>query len=468
VPIEWIDHIHRGGQHLLGLINDVLDLAKVEAGRLDLDRSPFDLRALVTETTSGLKPLAERKRLAVVVEGDVQWLVADRGRVRQVLYNLLSNAIKFTPEDGRIVLEMVSEPGIVRLSVSDNGPGISPEDQAVIFEEFRQVAGVARTGEGTGLGLALARRLVEAHGGRLELESEAGVGSRFTASFPQAETPTPEGESGRTAPELADRHPGPTAADILVIENDASTIRLLRTYLTTDGYTVRVAQDGLRGLAEARAHRPAAIILDIILPDSDGWEVLRELKADPGLRDVPVVIVTVVDERGLGLALGAVDYFLKPVDRRALLDRLGRYTLARDGAAPVRVLAVDDDPAALDLIDAALGPEGYDVVRADGGRAAVSLALSQPFDIVVCDLLMPDVDGFEVVAALKADSRTRELPILILTAHTLSQGEKARLGDQILGVVEKGDDALDGLRRWLARTTRPPDPTGADVPVTTP
>ena len=453
VPDEWIEHIHTGGLHLLALINEVLDLAKVEAGRLELDRAPFDLRGLMTETIAGLRPLAERKHLTITNLGAVDRLVADRGRVRQILYNFLSNAIKFTPDGGSIAVEAVADDGLVRMSVSDTGAGIAAADQALIFEEFSQVGEIGIRQEGTGLGLALARRLVEAHGGRIELVSELGSGSRFTATFPQAHQPgaVADTASPGEAPDavaVAVAGPGP---DVLVIEDDPSALRLLRTYLETDGFGVRVARDGPSGLAEARARPPAAIILDILLPGTDGWEVLREFKADPALRDVPVIIVSVVDERGLGLALGAVDYFLKPVDRTALLERLSRYTFTtKVKTRSIRVLAVDDDPAALDLIDAALQPEGFDVVRAAGGREAIDRAAAEPFDLVVCDLLMPDLDGFDVVTALKAEPSSREVPILILTAHTLTDAEKVRLNGQILGIVEKGEDGAAGLRRWLA------------------
>ena len=453
VPDEWIEHIHTGGLHLLALINEVLDLAKVEAGRLELDRAPFDLRGLMTETIAGLRPLAERKHLTITNLGAVDRLVADRGRVRQILYNFLSNAIKFTPDGGSIAVEAVADDGLVRMSVSDTGAGIAAADQALIFEEFSQVGEIGIRQEGTGLGLALARRLVEAHGGRIELVSELGSGSRFTATFPQAHQPgaVADAVSQGAAPDtvaVAVAGPGP---DVLVIEDDPSAVRLLRTYLETDGFGVRVARDGPSGLAEARARPPAAIILDILLPGTDGWEVLREFKADPALRDVPVIIVSVVDERGLGLALGAVDYFLKPVDRAALLERLSRYTFTtKVKTRSIRVLAVDDDPAALDLIDAALQPEGFDVVRAAGGREAIDRAAAEPFDLVVCDLLMPDLDGFDVVTALKAEPSSREVPILILTAHTLTDAEKVRLNGQILGIVEKGEDGAAGLRRWLA------------------
>jgi signal transduction histidine kinase/DNA-binding response OmpR family regulator len=454
VPDEWIAHIHTGGLHLLELINEVLDLAKVEAGRMELDRVPFDLDGLVVETIGGLRPLAERKHLKITSEIAVDRLVADRGRVRQVLYNLLSNAIKFTPEGGSISVEALIDDGSVQLSVSDTGPGIAPEDRAAVFDAFSQVGDVAARDEGTGLGLALAQRLVEAHGGRIELASEVGSGSRFTASFPQVpeSSPVPEVPGPIQRSEAIAGHGG----DVLVIEDDPSTLRLLRAYLESDGYGVRIAHDGPSGLAEARANPPGAIILDVLLPGTDGWEVLREFKADPVLRDLPVIIVTIVDERGLGLALGAVDYFLKPVDRTALLARLARYrftTMVK--SQKVRVLAVDDDPTALDLIDAALSPEGFEVVRTLGGADAIRRASSEPFDLVVCDLMMPGIDGFDVVTALKLNPVTREVPILILTAHTLTEIEKVRLNDQVLGIIDKGEEGAAGLRRWLARLSLP-------------
>ena len=458
VPDEWIEHIHVGGQNLLALINDVLDLAKVEAGRLELETASFDLGALVGEAVAGLRPLAERKNLTLAVRGEADQVVADRGRIRQILYNLLSNAIKFTPAGGSVTVETSRTPTAVRLSVADSGIGIAPADQRAVFEEFTQVGEHGERQAGTGLGLALSRRLAEAHHGTIELESQVGSGSRFTVTLPQASATT-----GARAAEGADvgvaaRTRDSGEVDILVIEDDPSIVRLLRTFLEADGYTVRFAQDGATGLQLARTDPPDAVILDIVLPGIDGWEVLRELKADPSLRDVPVVIVTVVDERGLGLALGAVDYFLKPVDRTALLDRLARYTLTtKVRNQRVRVLAIDDDPAALDLVDSALTPEGFEVVRAAGGREGIDRAVAEPFDLIVCDLLMPDVDGFAVVAALKDEPVAHETPILILTAHTITDADKARLNGNILGIVDKGDEGVAGLRRWLRRLGPPPE-----------
>jgi DNA-binding response OmpR family regulator len=345
--------------------------------------------------------------------------------------------------------------------VADTGIGISAADQEVVFEEFRQVGDPSARQPGTGLGLALTKRLVAAHGGRIELASAPGAGSRFTVVLP--------GPTATRARALGDRNeppepvgPGPSASsEILVIEDDPSAARLLRAYLEGDGYRVRVAADGDQGLVEARQSPPAAIVLDVILPGLDGWDVLRQLKTDERLREIPVIIVTVVDEREVGLALGAADYLVKPVERSALLaclTRISRPTAGR--TAPIRVLAVDDDPATLDMIAASLGPSGFDVIRASGGRRGLDLARSDAPDLVICDLLMPDLDGFGVVAELSADPATRHLPILILTAHELSAADKTRLNGKILGVVAKGESGKLGLREWLARALATASPAG--------
>jgi signal transduction histidine kinase/DNA-binding response OmpR family regulator len=459
VPTEWIEHIHRGGQHLLALINDVLDLARVEAGRLELERTEFDLDALIGETVGGVRPLADRKGIAIAVRTSVGPFLGDRGRIRQILYNFLSNAIKFTPEGGSVTVAASAHGTSVSLSVADTGRGIAPEHLAAIFDEFRQVGDAVGKEEGTGLGLALARRLVEAHGGRIDVESVLGSGSRFTATLPYERSAVDPSGSPVADPAPNAQPIIPAGAEILVIEDDPGAIELLRTYLEGDGYAVRVARDGLTGIAAARARPPAAIILDILLPGADGWDVLRELKADPDLRDLPVIIVTVVDERGLGLALGAVDYFLKPVDRVALLHRLSRYTFTtKVKIGVVKVLAIDDDPGALDLIDAVLRPEGFVVARASGGREGIDRARSGSFDLIICDLVMPNIDGFEVVTALKSDPATRDVPILILTAHVLSEDDKVRLNGAVLGIVEKGEQGAAGLRRWLGRMSATPRP----------
>ena len=469
VPAEWVEHIHSSGQHLLGLINDVLDITKVEAGRLDLHFETVDVSQAIAESIGGLRPLAERKRIALESETDRATIEADRGRLRQILYNLLSNAIKFTPEGGTIRLSTEADEEVVRIAVADSGVGIASEDLAHVFEEFRQVGDLSTRQEGTGLGLALTRRLVEAHGGTIALESVVGTGTTFTITLPReqagtspetrvedgvdsglaAVTPVAGGARAAMGAGVAGVERKPL---VLIIEDEPSAARLLRTYAESMDVEVAVANDGEKGILIARERLPEAVVLDVLLPGIDGWEVLRDLKSDPSTRNIPVIIVTIVDERDVGLALGAVDYFVKPVDRAALIDRLSRLTLtSKVEQREVRVLAVDDDPTAVAMVEAALRPEGFTVVPAYDGRQALDLARQQPPDLVICDLLMPDLDGFGVVAALKAEPRTQEVPIIVLTAHELSPQEKSRLNGKILGVVGKGDVAAAGLRDWLVR-----------------
>ena len=468
VPIEWVEHIHAGGSHLLTLINDVLDLAKVEAGRLDLHPEPVDLAAAIAESVSGLRPLAERKRLRVDVNVTTVTATIDRGRFRQILYNLLSNAIKYTPEGGTISVASTGTATGVRVVVADSGIGISEADQPHVFEEFRQVGDPATREPGTGLGLALTRRLVEAHGGTIELESALGEGSRFIVILPTGDATADRIPDASVAASVKVAGRQRAGLDLLLVEDDPSAVRLLREYLDKAGYALRVARDGETALAMARSQRPDAVLLDVLLPGLDGWEVLRRLKADSELGDIPVVLVTVVDEREVGMALGAVDYLLKPIQRERLLACIARVTGAEspDGGGTV-VLAVDDESAGVELVRAALAPAGYRVITASGGREALDRLQQERIDVVVCDLVMPEVDGFAVIKAMRDDPRTADIPIVVCTAHEISDVDRERLRGQILGIVQKGTDARNGLRAWLGWTAaalrREADTTPADA-----
>ena len=454
VPNDWIEHINNAGHHLLELINDVLDLAKVEAGRIELHAEPLDLSAAVGEVLAGVRPLADRKHLEVVTRIGTDHAMADPGRFRQILYNLLSNAIKYTPERGSIRVETTrNSAGDVSLSVTDTGVGIAEEDFVRVFEEFTQVGDPSQHQQGTGLGLALTKRLVEAHGGRLELESSIGEGSRFTVTLPAVQAlPI----SGSVAPAMVmDAAVAPVGGDaVLLIEDDGHAVDLIANYLGSTEHRLIRASTGMEGIAAARQHRPGAILLDILLPDVDGWEVLRQLKADPELSQIPVVVVTVVDERKLGLALGAADYLLKPIDRDALLRALDRCLPFAKVMSP-NVLAIDDDPATLEILRHVLEPAGARLVTADGGRAGLERAREGGLDLVICDLLMPEVDGFEVIAQLKASEETAATPILVLTGHELTAADKERLNGQVIGFCEKGPNAGSALRSWLAAAIRP-------------
>ena len=472
VPDDWIDHIHVAGEHLLELINDVLDLAKVEAGRLELRMESVNPSTAVSEALAGLRPLALRKRVALSATVDLPPIVADRGRLRQMLYNLLSNAIKFTPEGGEVRVEGVLDGPNIRLSVTDTGMGIAADDHERVFEEFTQVGDPEARQIGTGLGLALTRRLVEAHGGGIELESDLGAGSRFTVVLPvglregapdsqvTGHVPT-DGQPAATAtgPALPESEI-PSGHEVLAIEDDSQAVALLGVYLEPAGYTLRRERDGVGGLAAAHERRPVAILLDVMLPGLDGWEVLRRLKADPELRTIPVLMITVVEQREVGLALGAADYLVKPVERSALLDALRRHVPGLIAGPRRRVLAIDDELSARAFVKATLETLGCEVVLAGSGREGIEAASDGGFDLIICDLVMPDLDGFQVVAALKVAEATRDTPILILTGQALDDNDKNRLNGQIVGISEKGEDAATHLRSWLERVA--PGPVKSD------
>jgi CheY-like chemotaxis protein len=299
----------------------------------------------------------------------------------------------------------------------------------------------------------------------MELTSEPGVGSTFTVVLPlRAPEPAAAEAAVATTPERTTWWQ-PNEPTVLVIEDELAAARLLREHLEGDGYRVVLAGSGELGLAEARRSPPAAIVLDVLLPGIDGWEVLRQLKSEPELRDVPVVIVTVVDEREVGLALGAADYLVKPVKREALLACLGRFTLTtKVQTRPVRILAVDDERQSLDLVAAALEPSGFLVDRAQSGPAALDAVGRGGYDLVICDLIMPGMDGFEVIGAIKGQPGSSELPILVLTGHQLTAAERERLNGHIVGVAQKGPEAAAGLRRWLERVAPfPPGELDGDV-----
>jgi CheY-like chemotaxis protein len=406
-----------------------------------------------------VQPLAERKHIAVeaLSEAGIR-LTADAGKVKQILYNLISNAIKFTPDGGLVTVRTSPAGEAVRFSVTDTGIGIAKEDQERVFHEFQQVDGAAsRHYEGTGLGLALTRRFAELHGGRIWLESKLGQGSTFHVEIPaqplKSENPVPTA-GVRAEPDAVSMN-GETPL-VLVVEDDVQSANLLCAYLTRGGYRSLVTTDGLEVLDKARRLQPVAITLDILLPHVDGWELLRSLKADATTRDIPVVIVSVVDDEQLGNALGAADYFVKPVERQALLARLAALTLTTQVKhREVRVLVVDDDPAAVDLLGGMLAPYGFTVLRAFGGTEGIALAKAELPQVVLLDLMMPEVTGFDVVAELKGDARTRDIPILIVTAKDMTAAEKNALNGQVSAILAKGSSVRIDLLRWLRQIPQP-------------
>ncbi len=434
--MQFLEQIHRGGKHLLALINDVLDLSKIEAGQMELMPITFNIAEAVNAAVESVRPIADQKSIRLVV--DVEGLSdfnADPDKFRQILLNLLSNAIKFTADGGRVSVSAEQRRREVVVGVADTGIGISQEDQAKLFMEFQQVGDRRRSGQqGTGLGLALVKRLAELHGGTAWVESEVGKGSRFYVSFAQAER-------------VAAPAPAAFGPLVMVVEDNDSAALLLSTNLTRGGYRVEIVKLGTTALERAIALRPSAITLDIMLPDTDGWEVLRALKAHPDTRDIPVLVISVLDDRALGLAMGADDYMVKPIQRASLLKFVERHGLDRGMTRKLVLLAVDDDPTSLALLKETLEPE-FEVVTVGSGEAALSAVRNNRPDLVILDLMMPGMNGFEVAAALKADKSTLDIPILVSTAKDLSRADKARLNGRVAAVLKKGDSSSE-LLAWL-------------------
>jgi len=452
---RYVRNVNESGRHLLALINDLLDLSKIEAGRLDIVRQPCAPRALIGDAAATLQPLADQKRIRLEVESPATpgqlVLSADGARLKQVLYNLLSNAIKFTPAGGGVKVRYGRSPvdGMARISVADTGPGIAPEDATRLFSAFTQLENAKEQG-GTGLGLALVKRLMELMGGRVGLESVVDVGSTFWV-----DVPLHDGAAGAVrepSPAVKSRRDKPLA---LVVEDEAKALELLVLLLEEHGYDTVTAATAEQALAQARKLRPEVITLDVFLPTVDGWDVLRLLKTDPETAEIPVVMVTVSNDRGKAFSLGAMEHLVKPVGREQLLDALGRRGFVeRVRTESVRVLAIDDDEKQLELYRAALEPRGF-VVRVETSAAAgLQLAQKERVDIVLLDLVMPEMSGVEVVARLRGDARTRGVPILLVTAHQLSESDRARLGGDVQAVVSKGAMNVAELPQEIAKVLR--------------
>jgi signal transduction histidine kinase/DNA-binding response OmpR family regulator len=435
---EYVDDILTSGKHLLSLINDILDLSKIEAGRMELEVSSFALSEALENGLSMLRERASRGGVTLELDVDPQIgaIEADERKVKQVIFNLLSNAVKFTPDGGRVGVTARRLPGAVEVAVWDTGIGIEQEDLSRIFEEFQQAGrrpGIEQ--EGTGLGLALTRRLVEMHGGAIRVESRPGKGSSFTFTL-AAGAATALREQGHGSAPLAATPEGP----VLIVEDDPRAAELLRIYLAGAGFQPLICPTGEDGLKAARTQQPVAVVLDILLPDLKGWDVLERLKAEPATADVPVVMVSMLDDRGKGFALGADDYLVKPVEREHLLATLGRVIARRNGQrsdGPLKVLAVDDDPIAIELVRALLEPQGFAVLAAVEGEQGIAIALSEDPALIICDLMMPGMDGFAVVDALRANPATAATPIVILTSKAVSREERERLNSHISYLAQK-------------------------------
>ncbi len=457
-----LERIEGAGRHLLGLINDILDLSKIEAGKMDVYLEDIDLAALVAEVESIVRPLVARNdnRLEVLCPADIGRMRSDLTKVKQCLLNLLSNGSKFTT-GGLLTLEVsrVALPSGrgVRFRVSDTGIGMTEAQIGKLFQAFTQAdMATAKRFGGTGLGLAITKHFCEALGGDIGVESEPGRGSTFTILLPDrsaAPAPSPP------APRVADAPAG--AATVLVVDDDSAVLDLLSLALGKEGYRVLHARSGEEALALARAHRPRAITLDILMPGMDGWAVLVALKADPDLREIPVVVVTILKDRGMALTLGAADFMTKPVDRASLKAMLRRYC---PDPGPAPVLVVEDDPAAREATRRVLEKLAFPVAEAANGLEALRWIDGHPPPaLILLDLIMPEMDGFAFLRAMQARPGLRSIPIVVLTAKQLTAEEKRALSGRTAQILAKGTTSSLELAEAVRRCLAAPPPGGGEA-----
>ncbi len=454
--IENLDKVLASSEHLLGLINTVLDIAKIESGRMDVQAANFNAVALIDLCANTAAPLLKPTvRLVREVDETLSIIHSDQDKIKQIILNLLSNAAKFT-HAGKITLKARLEQDTFRVEVSDTGIGISEEALGRVFEEFQQAdTSTTRQYGGTGLGLTISRNLARLLGGDLTVTSEYGKGSTFTLTLPTRYEPKP---AASPDPEPASHHPAETTPQVdaakklvLVIDDDPDAVYLLRENLTQNEFDVIGVRSGTEGHRLARELQPQAILLDILMPLKDGWQVLHDLKADEATTNIPVILLTIVDKKALGFRLGAAAYLLKPLDPMEVLDTLRRVIRREDQL--IHVLAVDDDPHVADMLRQVLPESEFRLESAlDGVEGLAAIEAERP-DVLLLDIMMPRLDGFGVIERLRADPKTRDLPIIVISVKELTDEETMRLKESVTLIMRKqgfnGEHLMQEIRHIL-------------------
>jgi PAS domain S-box-containing protein len=473
--LRYVNNISASGKHLLELINEILDLTKVEAGKMELHYSEFSINSVFEEVRAFFAPLAQKKSLEVTFSVEsVTTLEADRGRLIQILYNLVSNAIKFTPDGGNISVNCKKSGSRAFISVVDTGIGISSEDQRKIFQPFTQIdASTSRQYCGTGLGLTLVKKIANLHQGEIWVESDIGKGSTFILAIPLKKPAKSRKDNGAGLediiiefemnkiealsvkeciedsqeeielpeiylPEKADSKHGL----VLVVDDDKNSNELLSIVLREAGFSVAPYYSGKNLLKISKKLKPDIITLDILLPDTNGWLVLRQLKNDPITASIPVLIISVTNNNELGIAFGATYSFTKPVRRTELVDSLKKIKSKLRLESP-GVLIIDDDENTLELLNSMIEHEGFEVTKAHGGKEGLEKLFSerQP-DILILDLMMPEVSGLDIISSLRADARTKDIPLIVCTSGDFTEKNidelNGELKEHLVSIMKKG------------------------------
>ena len=444
---EYLEVVERNGKRLLLLINDILDLSKIEAGKMELQPNNVSLLRMMTELVENIRPLANQKNISLNLSmpNELIELETDENRLNQILTNIIANAVKFTDKGG-VRISVHSDSTVAVIEVKDTGIGISEEMLPEIFKEFRQVDGsTSRSYEGTGLGLAIVRNLVNALHGEITVASTPGEGSVFTVSLPlKWKGNLEQGDLQWMHPDI----PSDTQKTVLVVDDDPKIVRQISDSLKESGYHIIATTSGTQALRLAQKHKPIAITLDIVMPDLDGWEILQQLKTNPETTNIPVIIISISDEKQTGIALGAVGYITKPVNRQLLLREIRKWT-----STPSSIMIVDDNPTDREQIADLLRLEQIDVLQAENGVQCLEMLQYHRPDLLVLDLMMPEMDGFQVLNEIRARPEIGDLPIVVVTAKDLTEQDKKLLSGKVSLVLTKSTVALpqiyDEIKRIL-------------------
>ena len=455
---SYTTSISQSGKHLLQLINDILDLSKLEAGKLELHYMSIAIRQFIDAVASSLQPQMEEKKLKfeIQIADELDDIVADDVRLKQIMLNLVTNAIKFSHQESKIVINVRRIENAVEFSVQDFGVGIRPEELPRLFQPFQQTAAGSKKREGTGLGLSITKKLAELHGGVVIAVSEWGKGSTFIVRMPMMVNS--QGGTAEIAGNIASViAPSSTPARVLIVEDKPHARQILQSYLAEAGYEIDTAANGIEALEKAKLWKPDVITLDILLPVKDGWQVLRELKQHPLCKNIPVIIISMLDERNVGFGLGAVDYFVKPVQKEALLESLKKATSALKHKQSAKILVIDDDRSVIDLVQVILEAEGCLVLKALDGREGLRMAQEDQPDLIILDLVMPEISGFNVAYQLKHNPKTQTIPVIVMTSMEIDEETKEQLQGFVVSLMKKSGftkkdllqeiSAIEGKRR---------------------